>query len=146
MDAPPALVVDLDAFGVSRHSNHSYAWRQINPGLGITVGVPLGDIDWVASTGTYLDSYDQHARYALTGLRAIVGDRCGWHGGLTVELGYFDGSGTDGVGLLPVLQFGYDRFSLCLTGQYAQDRSSPDPKNIGTSVIALFLEVEVARF
>jgi hypothetical protein len=162
MDAPPAIVVDIDAFGLSRHSNHRDDYRQRNPGLGLTVGIPLGDgatgatngvpaaVDWVTSAGTYLDSFDCRARYALTGLRFLLGPRDWWHWGLAVEMGYYDGSGMDGVALVPVLQFGYDRVTLCVTGEYSSGASSSTGgrslQNSPCSMVAVFLEVEVLRF
>ena len=173
MDTPPAVeapwsppqspdygtvLVDLDAFGLSRHSNHTVPFRQVNPGLGVTVGVVVGGaadgtdgIDWVTSFGTYLDSYDYRARYAMTGLRYVLGERRGFHGGMTIEVGYLDGSGSRGPSMIPVVQVGYDRVSVCLTGSYAKASGSspstqPDRYLIRTSVIAAFVEVELARF
>jgi hypothetical protein len=160
MDAPaleqPAdlgtILVGIDAFGLSRHSNHTVVYRQRNPGLGLTLGVIAGEqLDWVTSVGTYLDSYDNRAHYAMSGLRAMFGERSRLHWGAAVEMGYLDGSGVRGLGMIPVVQLGYDRVSLCITGDYEKASGSsphtqPNPYRISTAMIAAFLEFEVVRW
>ena len=160
MDAPSAIespdygtvLVDIDIFGVSRHSNHSVVYRQNNPGLGLTLGVIAGEqLDWVTSFGSYRDSYDNHARYAMTGLRYVFGDRHEVHWGATVVIGYLDGSGVRGPGIIPVAQIGYDRVSMCLTGSYERSSGSDphtqkNPYLIKTAVIAVFADIEVLRW
>jgi hypothetical protein len=139
-DNPP-IVIDLDLFGFSDHSDHAARARQRNYGGGITAGLEVGDqADLVTSWGTYLDSYDQHAKYAMAGLRYIVGDRTALHAALVVEMGWLDGSNIRGPTMLPVVQFGYDRVDLCVTGA----RPSEGP---GASwMVAVFCEVRLVTF
>lgn len=139
-DTPP-IVIDLDLFGASLHSNHAAHARQRNYGIGLTGGLEVGDdADLVASSGTYIDSYDRHALYAMAGLRYLVGERDALHAGLVVELGWLDGSNIRGPTMIPVAQIGYDRVDLCITGA----RPSAGP---GASwMVAVFLEFRLFTF
>jgi hypothetical protein len=163
MDQPPALaapaptgevaayVLDLDVFGVSDHSNHAIIYRQVNPGLGLTLGRIVDEnVDWTLAVGTYLDSYDVHARYAMIGPRFVLGERMGWHIDLVAEVGYLYGSHKNGGTMIPVVQVGYDRVNLCVTGSRGADTRTYNPAHnpnfASTSAIALFAELEVLRF
>jgi hypothetical protein len=145
---PPTLILSLDAFGASYHTNRQVQWHQENPGLGVTVGAPVVDaFDVVASVGSYIDSYDLHARYALGGFRFIIGERYAWHIDLVGEIGYYDGSGIDGMQFVPVLMLGYNRVNLCATGMLAPNQTAGnDPKRSSTSLIAVFAEYDLWRF
>lgn len=151
MDTPPAYFADIDLFGLSDHSNHSVIYRQWNPGLGLTLGRIVDDnVDWTVATGTYLDSYNCHARYAMTGPRVVLGERMGWHIDLVAEVGYLYGSHKNGGTIIPVVQLGYDRANLCITGSRGASthtyNPNHDPNFASTSAIALFMELELVRF
>jgi|HubBroStandDraft_4_1064222.scaffolds.fasta_scaffold431464_1 hypothetical protein len=149
-DEIPTAILDVDIFGASYHTNRYIAWREHNPGLGLTVGIPNDpNFDFVVSGGTYIDSMDNHARYIMGGFRPIIGDRFNWHGALVLEGGYMHGSGSSGVAFIPVLQFGYDRYMLCVTGMLNKNSDGNpgnNPNAASTSMIAFFLEVTAYRF
>jgi hypothetical protein len=149
-DVLPAAIIDLDLFGASYHTNRYIDWRERNPGVGLTISRPTDPhFDFVVSGGTYIDSMDKHAQYLLGGGRAIIGDRYRWHGAVVLEGGYSKANGMNGITFLPVLQFGYDRFSLCVTGQVdknSEGNPGNNPNMASTSVIAFFVEYTVWRF
>jgi hypothetical protein len=145
--------IGVDVFGLSYHSNKYAIYNQVNPGLGITVGLDVPSVPWldvVAAGGTYKDSYFFQARYAMAGVRVTVGNKTGLNAKLTLVGGYQDGSDKDGLGFFPILSVGYDRFSICVTGDPSHD-SNPTYKTSNshaytTSMLAVFADIEVYRF
>lgn len=146
--------LELDLFGVSDHSNHNYDWKQENPGLGITFVQGMnswGDV--LVSAGSYIDSFHDHAKYAVSGYRLISGDREGFHATLSLMAGIWNGSGHQGiVPVLPIISVGYDWFDICCTGSYSKD-VTPEKNQSGqyvspvlTSAIGIFLKIRVLTF
>lgn len=150
MDTPPPThgTLALDAFGLSYHNNRSVRWNERNPGIGITVTTEQSDSsDLMCSIGSYRDSLDERATYALTGLRYVVGERTSLHTYMGALTGVLYGSGNHGAVILPYLSIGYDRVDLCLTGSYARKSSGqPDSRLSSTSFVACFLSIAFLRF
>ncbi len=141
--------VELYLFGASRHSNRDVAWRERNPGIGLGY-VYANDArgDLLVAVGTYRDSFNAQARFALAGFRAITGIRDGLHASFDGVGGYFEGSGFAGVGIVPVLSVGYGPVDICAAVTVAKDHtaSDRDPKASSTSSIAIFGRLTVWRF
>lgn len=152
-DAPPFTTgsIELNIFGLSYHTNKYAIYNQVNPGLGAIISFTLGaGVDLVVAGGTYKDSYFATARYAMTGLRFVIGDRDGFNAKLALVGGYQDGSDRDGFGYFPILSVGYDRFSLCVTGDPTRD-SNPSYRTsnshaYATSMVAVFADITVYKF
>lgn len=106
----------------SYHTNRDYNWNETNPGGGVNIVAPeygVGDVSPVLSIGAYSDSYRRLARYALVGARYAPVE---WfHTGIGV--GYYEGSGYNGVGATPYVGVGYDKWFLNVTGTYCKDRT-----------------------
>lgn len=149
-DLPPDSL-ELYAFGASHHTNRNVPWREINPGIGLGLAHtfdPAADI--LVSAGTYRDSVNNAARFAMIGGRFVAGDRDGFNATAGLSLGYFRGSGWDGRGcaVMPVLSVGYGPVSLCMTGEIAPNRTpaNHDRNHATTSVVAIFARVTLWRF
>jgi hypothetical protein len=52
----------------------------------------------------------------MAGLQYVGGNREGFHISPGLLMGYLDGSGIKGVGIMPIIAIGYDRLDLCITG------------------------------
>jgi hypothetical protein len=145
---------EVFVFGKSYHSNRSIDYNETNPG--VALGIAYHDdehLDVTLAGGQYKDSYREHARFALAGIRYVWGDRDGAHATAGFSLGYFKGSDFHGVGFLPVVSVGYDWIDMCVTGDPAfggnSNNGSRDPQeNRGATggFIAAFLKFRVATF
>jgi hypothetical protein len=133
--------------GLSYHTNKSYDFNEENLGLGVsfTIGSNVPDDGlsavMVASVGFYKDSYNEQAKYFLAGPRGVIGHRDGFHVSGAVQVGYVDGSGLHGAGIIPFVSVGYDRFDLCVTG----DPFSKDSED-KSKFVACFLKIRVLDF
>lgn len=163
-DLPPDQAIHgslaLDVFGKSYHTNRYARWNETNPGLGVTAAFEhtserdeSPSCDYVLSVGTYRDSFNDQAKYALAGLRFMVGSHEGLHGSCAASIGILDGSGNQGLDIVPVLALGYDRVDLCVTGMYSPNTNGQrdkqgrvDPRIATTSLIACFLSITLFRF
>jgi hypothetical protein len=99
-------------------------WNETNFGLGASLVFHAErNFDVSVNIGSYNDSYDETAVFALVGFRKILGDRNGWNVSAGPYLGYYDGSGFDGVGLIVVGRISYDWIGLNITGSpnFTQD-------------------------
>lgn len=138
--------VSLDIFGLSYHQDREYGYNERNPGLGLSLVFHDKEDDFlgfVVSGGVYKDSYYDRAQFLVVGVRCLVGSKDSFHGSLSVQGGYFDGSGFEGLGVLPVVSVGYDRFDLCFTGNPLE--TSVDGEG-SSRVLAMFLKVRVWEF
>lgn len=138
--------LELDVFGLSYHQDRDFGYNERNPGLGLTL--VMGDrgddfLSLIVSGGTYKDSYRDQAAFLVAGVRAMVGSKDSFHASLSVQGGYFDGSGFDGLGALPVFSVGYDRYDLCVTGNPFETK---DGDQGSSRVVAFFLKVRVLEF
>jgi hypothetical protein len=143
--------IELNVFGLSYHTNKYAIYNQVNPGIGALVSFTLGGgVDLVAAGGTYQDSYFATARYAMTGLRFVIGNRDGLNAKLALVGGYQDGSDVDGLGCFPILSVGYDRFNVCVTGDIGHDSNpkfaTSNSHYYTTSMIAVFADIVVYKF
>ena len=133
--------VDVLAFGVSRHSDHESSLQERNPGIGLGVtylaGEPSNDwrADWVAEVGSYRDSWDDRARFALGGMRWTYANRA------SAELltGYYVGSGKTGAAVVPSISV---RMAgpvwICATGD-PRHGDIPDDDRHRIAFVGLFL-------
>lgn len=143
-------------FGKSYHFNRTVPWHETNPGVAVGLAHATEAGDLLVTVGGYRDSYGEQAKFALLGIRGYLGDRHALHvtGGLS--LGYYQGSGNHGTGLIPIVSIGYNRVDLCVTGDWlsrnsnenAQYRAdgSIDPHSVDSSSVAVFLKVRVYDF
>jgi hypothetical protein len=147
--------VETLVFGVSYHSNRSIDWNEQNYGLGLGIAYHQGvHVDLTVTAGEYEDSYHEPARFFLIGARHIFGEREGAHVTIGGAGGYYYGSRMPGIGFMPVVTAGYDRFDLCITGNpvgigsknNSGCRDPQDNKNIDTALIAVFLKIRLATF
>jgi len=146
--------VDAYAFGLSKHTrddcyykgDHNFEFNERNYGLGVGYGkVVSKHFDVMALGGVYKDSYNETARFALVGVRGWIGDRKGLHMNLSVNMGHYQGSDFDGIGILPVLGIGYKRVDLCFTGH--PETKAPDHKDgVSPGSVGMFLKINVANW
>lgn len=138
---PHVYGLELDLMGLSRHTERSAGFNEVNPGMGVslTIGnsVPGDTVsaDMVASLGVYKDSYGDRSEYLIAGPRLTLGKRDGLHTTAACLIGYVSGSGVKGAATIPVVSFGYGRTDLCVTG---------NPFESG--VIACFLKIRLLDF
>jgi hypothetical protein len=64
--------LDLYAFGLSRHTNRDYDWREVNPGLAVAPYVKLADhLDAFVLAGGYRNSIDKNTVLTMVGIRLM---------------------------------------------------------------------------
>lgn len=92
--------------------NNGCRYNERNPGLSIEFAAPrLSGWDTYLRAGGYLDSFSKDAWYAGAGVRQRW--RAGsWHWGAALTVGYLDGSGRQGLLVLPTLEAGYKDVTL----------------------------------
>ncbi len=154
-DHPVDVSLELDVFGLSYHSNRKYDYNEVNPGLGLSLVFSTPDeslvkFSIVASGGSYKDSFDEQAYYALVGPRVTLGYDDSFHASLSLQSGYLDGSGLEGQGIIPFITVGYDWFDIGITGN-PFTRGEIVTKNgekeiTETKVIAAFLKFRLLDF
>lgn len=138
--------MELDVFGLSYHEDRQFDYNERNPGLGLTL--VMGDrgddfLSILVSGGTYKDSFYEQATFLVAGVRAMVGSKDSFHASMSIQGGYFEGSGFNGLGALPVCSVGYDRYDFCVTGNPFETKEGDQ----GSSrVVAFFLKVRVLEF
>lgn len=149
---------EIYAFGKSYHSNRSIDWNETNLGAGLGLAYHYDsktDVTFVA--GSYQDSYNERAQFALLGARFVAGDRDGAHATFGMSGGYFKGSDFHGVGIMPVVSVGYDWLDLCVTGcppgiggaNNNKNTGSRDPQEnhgAASGFIGLFLKIRLVTF
>ncbi len=140
--------LEVYVFGKSYHTNRSYDWNEENYGLGIGLAKCIGEdspnTDVFGVVGSYKDSLNETAKFALFGIRGVVlGQKNDYHATLSFAGGYYEGSGFVKFGILPVFSIGYDKFDLCFTGS-PNVLDSNDKYN--TAMIAVFLKMQVMEF
>jgi hypothetical protein len=144
--AETSVDVSLDVFGLSYHQDRDFGYNERNPGLGVSLAIHDVDDDflsYVVSGGVYKDSFFDRAEFLVVGVRGLIGSKDSFHGSLSVQGGYFEGSGFDGLGAFPVVSVGYDRFDLCFSGNPFETKSEGE----GSSrVLAMFLKIRVWEF
>lgn len=149
--------IDTEAYimGLSYHTNRDVRYNGVNPGfgLGITIRDSVADpLEFTISAGTYRDSYNETAKFCLIGPRYTFGNRQGLHSSLGISIGYYDGSGKDGIGIVPIVSIGYNRVDLFMTGDPRSahgNTGSTDPKdnrNTTSGVVCAFLKIRLATF
>lgn len=149
--------LSLDILGFSDHSNHYVHYNQTNDGIGASYAVQIhpekDHTEGIFSIGTYKDSMDNRATYALVGLRTyLLGSPSAFNIAFSLSGGFYHGSGAKYFAMIPVISVGYDIISLCATGMYSRDQNSYNEDgsinrgHCGTSVIAAFLEFKVLTF
>ena len=95
----------------------------------------------MASMGTYIDSYSEHAKFLLAGPRCVIGASDGFHTSVGVFIGFLHGSGSNGFGAMPVVSIGYDWFDVCITGS-PKEKGHQD----SSTMIAAFLKFRLFTF
>jgi opacity protein-like surface antigen len=148
-------------FGASYHTNRNIHWNENNTGLGLGLVYKLpNDFDTPAVEATllggmYKDSYDEWAKFLMPGLRFNNGDMNRFHWNIGLNIGYYDGSSFNGLGILPSIGIGWNRVDLCFTGSPARPgpksnpngSSDPQENRITTSgFIAAFIRIKVASW
>lgn len=159
LHAPAETKVDLelDVFGLSYHTNRDYDFNERNPGLGLDVvfsSKKSSEDFWrasmVLSGGVYKDSFSERAEYLFAGPRLTMGYDDSLHAMISVQGGYLDGSGTNGLSAFPVVGFGYDWFNVCFTGIFTgSDRTEMTSATTGvvySRMVAVFLKFRVLDF
>lgn len=118
-------------------------WNELNWGLGTSfVFHAERNFDVSFNMGTYKDSYNDDAIFALVGFRKIFGDRNGWNVSIGPYLGYYDGSGFDGYGAMVVGRISYDWIGLNLTGYPTYTFNGVEH----TGMISAFISMRVLTF
>jgi len=140
--------LELYIFGLSYHTNRNVDWNEVNPGLAVGyVRRQEDNVDLTINVGTYRDSYQNDATFALFGPRFIMGQRDDWHSTVSITAGLFHGSGFQGLGIVPVMSIGYDWLDVCVTGEPpGQRESDSDPKTATSAMVAVFLKTRVLTF
>ena len=109
-------------FGFTRHSNRNVNYNEKNYGFGLGVFRRIiednvySNIDATFIGGTYIDSYNERAKFLMPGLRFNFGNINTFHSSLGVNAGYFVGSDMVGFGIIPCATIGFNRFDICVTG------------------------------
>lgn len=148
--AEERVCLEAAVFGTSYHSNRSVSWNEQNWGGGL--GVRYSDLDHLGvrcSVGSYRDSYNETAVYALFGPELVLGDVRGLHATTELDVGYLKGSGQNGPAVIPILGVGYDRVTVCVLAARAQGSPMEDAtpqERASTNVIAAFLRVRLLDF
>ena len=109
--AGAAEFVDAYAFGLSYHDQPGY--NQINPGLGLGIGMrDAQDNEWYVAGGSYRDSFNKTAILALIGARAYGGRLDSWHVSIAGNGGWLKGSGQNALVIIPVGGVGWTYVNL----------------------------------
>jgi hypothetical protein len=147
----PKYDVDLYVFGASFHSFHS----EIKPLNGFNPGVGLGfayhmleKTDATIAMGGYIDSFEHQAQFTMVGVRQVFWERKGFHATVGISGGYFQGSGFNGLGVVPTVSIGYNRVDVCFTGTFNQPvemekyygKTLTDHEEGKTAVLGMFLK------
>jgi hypothetical protein len=148
--------LELDVFGLSYHTNRDYDFNEKNPGLGLSaifmeVGPETGyDLSLAMSTGIYKDSYSKQALYFLAGPRVTLGYDDSFHASISVQAGYLDGSGKNGLAAIPFVTIGYDWFNVGITGElFSKSETVQVSENKAvayTKMVAVFLKFKILDF
>jgi len=146
--------LELTVFGLSYHTNRDYDYNEVNPGLGLNFVFSSKDDNfwhpsWVLSGGFYKDSYSDTATYLLVGPRLTLGYDDSFHVSGGFGAGYFNGSGNNGLGYIPVVTVGYDWFNVGITGDPFSKSETVDvgDKRVAyTKMVAVFLNFRVLTF
>ena len=149
-------------FGATRHSNRNVDYNEKNYGIGIGIfyRTPENDIKNVYSNtdvtfiaGTYIDSYGEHAKFIMPGLRFTFGNPNTFHSSLGVNAGYFVGSDMIGFGIIPSATIGFNRFDLCVTGYpnfdkgtQVEDRDPKSNRHSGGGFVTMFIKITLATW
>lgn len=139
---------DVYVFGASYHTNRSIPYNEKNSGFGLGFAHETTDnLDLTIAGGFYIDSFNRTASFAMVGVRPFIGKRESLHASLGCSVGYLDGSGSNGFGILPIASIGYDQVDLCFTVDLDKDANqSRDDSAARTSSIAFFLKVRFGTF
>jgi hypothetical protein len=155
------MSVETYVFGKSHHTNRKVDWNENNYGMGLGIAYTMPTdygqkiVDFTLIGGTYKDSYNESARFFMPGIRLNYGKRNDLHWNIGFNVGYFEGSGCRGTGMLPSLGIGWNRFDICLTGSIPTigDKRNPngsrnpeDNRNTSSGFIATFLRIKVASW
>lgn len=131
--------IEVYGFGLSKHFDKQEDYQEVNPGLGLGYIHQL-EMDYEASykanftliAGQYQDSYRETARFLMPGVRFIWGEAREYHIWGGANAGYFYGSKFIGIGIMPSIGAGWDRYDIGFTG--------------GQGMVACFAKVEVLRW
>jgi hypothetical protein len=153
--------IEAYGFGTSIHSNKHISYNNKNwgGGLGFVHKIDRNpgetDIDFTLVGGSYIDSYGESARFLMPGFRVNFGDRNAFHSSLGLNVGYFEGSGYPGVGVMPIASMGYSMVDLCVTGNPlsfispSNNNGSSDPKqnrNASGGFLGFFVKVKLCSW
>ncbi len=146
-------------FGLSKHSNQSINYNEVNQGVGLGYAHKLEnefnssyDTYMTVIGGVYKDSYYETATFLMPGFRIGFGDMAGMHFTAGMNAGYFNGSDFKGLGVMPSVTVGYDRFDICFSGIPAigggkkQEQVSNDPRDnrhATGGVVAMFIKIRL---
>lgn len=153
-DQPSNVFVEIDAMGLSDHSNHYAHYNQVNPGLGVDMAFevnPKDHAEIVVSMGRYKDSYSSQADYIVVGPRWLLfGDYNTFHATFAAAVGMYNGSGNKGIAVVPCVSIGWKWIDLCAIGTYDKDNNgvpnqdgSVNKNNCASSMIGVFLKFRV---
>lgn len=155
VEPEPLYFAEVLAFGASYHSNRAADWNELNPGAGIGLGTCMtggpttSGWDLRISAGVYQDSFDQQATFVMPGFAYNLGARNSLHGTLGLNVGYLDGSGSHGSGIMPVLGVAWDRWELCATGYpkaWSMENTEDGVVYPRTGLLAVFLRIRALEW
>ena len=134
--------IELLGFGLSKHYDRDREYNERNWGLGLLWAHNIYDKrmdhdaaytpEFTIVAGSYRDSYNARASFLMPGIRFVWGDRAGWHQWVSVNGGYFMGSGYPGLGIMPSFGAGYSRYDLGVVA--------------GQGMVAGYVKMELARW
>jgi hypothetical protein len=151
VNAQDKTTLELDVFGLSYHTNRDYDYNEVNPGLGVSAVFSSNEcLSMVASAGSYKDSFSDQAVYFLVGPRLTIGAEDSFHASVSVQAGYLNGSGKQGLAGIPFITLGYDWFNVGITGDvFSRSETVQVSKNEAvayTKMVAVFLKFRVLDF
>jgi hypothetical protein len=147
--------IDFLVFGKSHHSNREAGYNENNPGIGLGIAFTGDELfNVLIETGVYKDSYNKTGKFCMAGLQFVGGDREGFHVSPGLLMGYLEGSNIKGVGIMPIIAIGYDRFDLCITGDPTGSSNETVHNPNGTvnlsksssMMVAVFLKFSIVKW
>lgn len=136
---------DAYAFGVSRHSNREYDWKEWNPGGALAPYTSFADgrVEAFMLVGGYKNSTGAGTFLHLLGARGVFGDPDQIHYGVSVAYGVVTGYDEIPMRVMAGAYVGYDRVSLEMAYEPPNTGNEEIP---GTATFAAWLRIRIASF